>query len=86
MVTKRRPQAGMTLVEVMVVLAIMAILIVGAVLSYVAVRQAQLRRDANRVAGAIRYAFDRARATGRDHRIVFELEGDESLFSIEVAQ
>lgn len=83
---ERRPQEGMTLIEVMVVLAIMAILIVGAVLSFVAVRSAQLRRDANRVAGAIRYAFDRARATGRDHRIVFELEGDESRFWIEVAQ
>lgn len=79
-------QKGMTLIEIMVVLAIVTLLILGAVLSFIAVRQAQLRRDANRVAGAVRYAFDRARATGKDHRIVFELEEDESRFWIEVSE
>jgi hypothetical protein len=70
----------------MVVLAIIMLLIAGAVISFVAVRKSELRRDANRVAGAIRFAYDRARATGKDHRIVFEMDRDETRFWIEVAE
>jgi general secretion pathway protein H len=56
------------------------------VFSILAVRRTQLSREANRVAGAVRFAYDRARATGRDHRIVFELDDKETRFWIEVAE
>lgn len=79
-------QKGMTIIEIMVVLAIITILMLGAVFSFIAVRRAHLRRDANRVAGAVRYAFDRARATGKDYRIVFELDADETRYWIEVSE
>ncbi len=70
----------------MVVLAIITILLLGAMFSFIAVRRAHLRRDANRVAGALRYTFDRARATGKDHRMVFELDPDETRYWIEISE
>jgi general secretion pathway protein H len=72
----RRPSAsGFTLIEIMIVLAIVAL--VGS-LGVGALRQlgrSDLRADATHLSGAMRFLFDRASTTGKTHRLVLDLEG-----------
>jgi prepilin-type N-terminal cleavage/methylation domain-containing protein len=79
-------QAGMTLIEMMIVLAIVLLLVVAAVFSFVMVKRERLRKAVNRVAGSVRYAYDRARATGKDHRLVFDLGEDSTRYWLEVTE
>lgn len=75
----------MTLIEMMIVLAVMLLLVLAAVFSFVMVKREQLRKTVTRVAGSVRYAYDRARATGKDHRLVFELSEGSSRYWLEVS-
>src|SRR5215213_1796805 len=69
-----RPTAGFTLLEMLVVLALVGL---AATLAVGAVRRlanSDLRGGATKLAGAIRYLFDRASTTGKVHRLVFDFE------------
>ncbi len=79
----RRRSDGFTLIEMLVALAVVTLLTGAAVLSFRSVRRARLRRAAVQLASAIRFAYDRASAMGRDLRLVFEL--DEGRYWLEIA-
>jgi prepilin-type N-terminal cleavage/methylation domain-containing protein len=68
--------AGMTLIEVMVALAIIALLLALLPAMFSRVRKADLRADAGKLAAAMRSAYDRAGATAAHHRLVIDLEAD----------
>ncbi len=74
---RRARQAGVTLLEIMVVLAIVGLLAVGLVYGYRRLPATVLRRDATHLAAILRSAYDRAAATGAHHRVVFDLDKGE---------
>lgn len=65
---------GFTLIEVMVVFAIIALVAGASVQGFRSLRKADLREATTQVSGAMRYLFDRASTTGKIHRIVFDME------------
>jgi prepilin-type N-terminal cleavage/methylation domain-containing protein len=75
-----RQAAGITLLELMVVMAILGLLI-WALAAGFAPTQSRLRSDAGKVAGMLRFAFDRAMATGSHHRVIINV--DEETFRVE---
>jgi len=71
----RRPtERGFTIIEMMIVLAIVAIMTVLAVVGLRSFAKSDLRATATRMAGAIRYLFDRASTTGKVHRLVLDFD------------
>jgi general secretion pathway protein H len=75
-VTERRsPSArGFTLIEVMIVMAIIALITVVTVTGLRSLVKSDLRSTATRMAGSVRYLFDRASTTGRVHRLVLDFD------------
>jgi general secretion pathway protein H len=72
---RRRPSAqGFTLIEVMIVLVIVALITVVTVTGLRSLFKTDLRATATRMAGSIRYLFDRASTTGRVHRLVLDFD------------
>jgi prepilin-type N-terminal cleavage/methylation domain-containing protein len=65
---------GFTLIEIMVVFAIVALLSVGATQGFRSLRKADLREATTQLSGAMRYLFDRASTTGKIHRLVIDME------------
>jgi general secretion pathway protein H len=65
---------GFTLIEVMVVLAIAALLVGASVQGLRSLRKADLREATTQMSGSMRYLFDRASTTGKIHRLVIDLE------------
>ena len=75
MTRRRRPSAqGFTLIEVMIVLVIVALITVVTVTGLRSLFKTDLRATATRMAGSIRYLFDRASTTGRVHRLVLDFD------------
>src|SRR6478609_2343529 len=72
--TARAPERGFTLVEVMLVVAIGAVLVGLSIRGFRSVRKADLREASAQLSGAMRYLFDRASTTGKIHRIVIDME------------
>jgi general secretion pathway protein H len=70
----RSSERGFTLIEVMVVLVIVALVTVLSVVGVRSFAKTDLRSTASRMAGAIRYLFDRASTTGKVHRLVLDFE------------
>jgi general secretion pathway protein H len=66
--------AGFTLMEVLIVMAVIALVLMSAVRGMRSLANSDLRAASTRMAGAIRYLFDRASATGRIHRLVIDFE------------
>jgi general secretion pathway protein H len=64
----------MTLIEIMITIAIVAIAISGVVLSYRAVERANVRSRASKLASAIRYLYDRSVVTGKYYRLAIDLD------------
>jgi general secretion pathway protein H len=60
--------------EVMIVLVIVALVTVLSVAGLRSFAKTDLRSTATRMAGAIRYLFDRASATGKVHRLVLDFD------------
>jgi type II secretion system protein H len=78
---RRRARAGMTLIEVMIVVAIMGMMASGVMFGANAVPRARLRSSAMRLAAAYRYAYVHALTSGKTVRVSFTLGG--SRISIE---
>lgn len=78
---RRRRSRGMTLIEVLIVLAISALLIGGVATGLGAGRQAEVSRATNQLANTIRFAFNKARVTGSYYRLLIKL--DDSSFSMQ---
>lgn len=72
-----RRERGLTLIEILVVLAIVGLAYLLAVGPIKRIRKSELRDDAARLAAAMRYAFDRAATTGAHHRVRLNLDDAE---------
>lgn len=70
----RRRDRGFTLIEVLVALLIISLVSATAVVGMRRMARTDLRTSALKLSGAIRYLFDRASATGKIHRLVFDFE------------
>jgi general secretion pathway protein H len=70
----RNVEFGFTLLEMLIVLALLGLVSVLAIGGMRRLAQSDLRGGAAKLAGAIRYLFDRASTTGKIHRLVFDFE------------
>jgi general secretion pathway protein H len=70
----RTASGGFTLLEMMLVLGLVGLLAVSVVTGFRSFAKSELRGSASKLAGAIRYLFDRASTTGKTHRLVFDFE------------
>jgi len=70
----RSPTGGFTLIEIMVVIAIVGLMVGGAIKGLRSLRRTDLREATTHLSGAVRYLFDRASTTGKVHRLVIDLE------------
>ena len=73
---RSRTQRGVTLVELLVAVLIGIGLVAVAVVSLRNMTSVDLRSGARFMASTIRFGFDRARVTGRDHRLLFDLDAE----------
>ena len=78
---RRAAARGMTLVEVLIVLAISGLLIGGVATGLGAGRQAEASRATNQLANTVRFAFNKARVTGTYYRLLINI--DEGAFSMQ---
>jgi general secretion pathway protein H len=69
-----RLDRGFTLLELLVVLALLGLVMAMAVRGVRSFANSDLRASSTKMAGAIRYLFDRASTTGRIHRLVIDFE------------
>ncbi len=71
-----RRQRGITLIELLVAVLIGLLLIFAAVVSLGQVETVNARTAARFMASTLRFGYDRARSTGRDHRFLFDLDAE----------
>jgi general secretion pathway protein H len=69
----RRSGGGFTLIEIMIVLAIIGLITGASIRAFRSVAKSDLRAGTAHLSGAIRYLFDRASTTGKYHRLVLDL-------------
>jgi general secretion pathway protein H len=69
-----RAGRGFSLVEIMVVVAIVGLLLGASVYGFRSVAKSDLRSSSSKLAGAIRYCFDRSITTGSYYRLVLDLD------------
>lgn len=67
-------ERAMTLIEVLIVMAIVVILIAGITLGGGQVASARLRQSATLITGAVRVGFTRSNATSKNIRLVLDLD------------
>jgi general secretion pathway protein H len=70
--TRRSGTGGFTLLELMIVVALVGLVMTVAVRGVRSLTKSDMRTSAVKMAGAIRYLFDRASTTGRIHRLVID--------------
>ncbi|EYF02920.1 pilus assembly FimT family protein [Chondromyces apiculatus] len=71
---RHRRSRGVSLVEVLIAIALVAVVTGGAVTSMGLVASARLKRSASMIAGAVRIAYAHANAKSRPVRLVFDFE------------
>ncbi len=71
---RRSASAGFTLIEVMVVIAMLGLMMGFAVRGIRSLNRTDIKSASARMAGAMRYMFDRASTTGKVHRLVIDFE------------
>lgn len=67
-------QSGFSLIEMLVVLAVLSLLTGGVVLGVRSLVKSELRSQSGKLAAAIRYSYDRAISTGAYFRLHFDLD------------
>lgn len=72
----RRARRGFSLVEIMVVVAIVGLLLGASVYGFRSIAKSDLRSSSAKLAGAIRYCFDRSVTTGSYFRLVLDIDGN----------
>lgn len=82
--THQRRQAGMTLIEIMIVIAVLGMMVGMLVVGFGGGRQAEVGRATNQIANTVRYGFDKARVNGQYFRMVINL--DDGTFSLQTAE
>jgi general secretion pathway protein H len=82
--TRQRRQAGMTLIEIMIVIAVLGMMVGMLVVGFGGGRQAEVGRATNQIANTVRYGFDKARVNGQYFRMVINL--DDGTFSLQNAE
>lgn len=73
-VSHRASAGGFTLIEVLFTVALIALVTGASVAGLRSMAKSDLRASATKMAGAIRYLFDRASTTGKVHRLVLDLD------------
>jgi general secretion pathway protein H len=71
-----RVDGGFTLIEIMIVLAIIALMGSLGIRGFRSLARSDLRTSTTNLAGAMRFLFDRASTTGKVHRLVLDLENE----------
>src|SRR5579859_978105 len=72
--TRRGPLRGLTLIEIIVVLSIIALVMSVAIAGSMQLPSARLRKTATLITSAIKVGYTRATATSRDLRLVMDFE------------
>ena len=72
---------GMTVIEVLIVLAVFALMVGMVLVGFSTSRAAEVVRGVNQVANTMRYGYDKARVNGRYHRILINI--DERSFTLQ---
>lgn len=80
----RRHQRGMTLIEIVIVMAVIGLMVGMLIVGLGAGKAAELSRATNQVANTIRYGFDKARVNGQYYRLLISLE--DGTFSLQTAE
>jgi general secretion pathway protein H len=70
----RSKAGGFTLLELLIVIVLLALVMTVAVRGFRSMAKSDMRTSAVKMAGAMRYLFDRASTTGRMHRLVIDFE------------
>src|SRR5271166_6012895 len=71
---RRSAERGLTLIEILVVMALMAVVTGAVVGGSMQLPSARLRRSVTMIASAIKVAYTRATATSRDLRLVMDID------------
>jgi len=71
---RSRLERGFTLIELMIVILLLGLVMAVAVRGMRSLAKSDMRTSAVKMAGAIRYLFDRASTTGKMHRLVIDFE------------
>jgi prepilin-type N-terminal cleavage/methylation domain-containing protein len=74
-------QAGITLIEMLVVMAVLALLAGALTVGFTRLPETALRREGTRVAAVLRTAYDRGTDSGAHHRVVIDFA--EGTFALE---
>ena len=74
MVERKGKYGGFTLIEVIVVLAILGLMSGLALRGMKSLAKSDLRAGTARLSGAVRFLFDRASTTGKYHRLVIDID------------
>jgi general secretion pathway protein H len=77
----RRRQRGMTLIEIMIVMGVLALIVGMAVMGFGAGRSAEIGRATTQIANLARYGYDKARVTGDYYSLLIDL--DEGTISLQ---
>jgi general secretion pathway protein H len=70
----RRSASGFTLIEIIIVIAIVGLIMGLGIKGFRSLNRSDLRAASTHLAGSIRFLFDRASTTGKTHRMVLDLE------------
>jgi general secretion pathway protein H len=72
----RRHTRGLTLLEVMIIIAVLVLMTGIGFSTFGALKGTQLRTQTNKIAAAVRHTFNRSVATGLYMRMVVDIDGD----------
>jgi general secretion pathway protein H len=72
---RRGASSGFTLIEVVIVMAIVGLIFSLGVKGFKSLSRSDLRTSAAHLSGSMRFLFDRASTTGKVHRLVLDIEG-----------